>query len=50
MAKIEWKSQEDIEKEKAEQELIEQLPDDKERIEMLENMVLELLMMKASEV
>lgn len=50
MAKIEWKSQEEIEREKLEPEQLEQLPKDKERIEMLENMVLELLMMKASEV
>lgn len=50
MAKIEWKSQEEIDREKLEQEQLEQMPSDKERIEELENMILQLLMMKASEV
>ena len=44
MAKIEWKTQEKIEQEPAEQNSLDQLPNDKERIEMLENMVLDLLM------
>ena len=46
MAKIEWKTQEEIEQERAEQSRLDQLPNDKERIEMLENMVLDLLMME----
>ncbi len=46
MAKIEWKTQEEIEQEQAEQNRLDQLPNDKERIEMLENMVLDLLMME----
>lgn len=49
MAKIEWKTQEEIEQEKLEQEQLEQMPSDKERIEELENMILQLLMMKESE-
>lgn len=40
----------EIEREKLEQEQLEQMPSDKERIEELENMILQLLMMKASEV
>ena len=36
----------EIEQEKAEQDRLDQLPSDKERIEMLENMVLDLLMME----
>lgn len=36
MAKIEWKTQEEIEQEQAEQDGINSLPTDKERIEMLE--------------
>ncbi len=46
MAKIEWKAQEEIEQEQMEQDRLNQLPSDAERIEMLENMVLDLLMME----
>lgn len=44
MAKISWKSEEDKEKEELERQKQESLPSDKARIEMLENMVLDLLM------
>lgn len=46
MAKIEWKTQEQVDLEKIEQDRLNQLPSDAERIEMLENMVLDLLMME----
>lgn len=44
MAKIEWKTQDEIEQENAEQERIELLPTDRERLEFLENAVIELMM------
>ena len=39
-----WKSQEEIEKELEEQEKLEQLPTDEERIELLEQTIMMLMM------
>lgn len=45
MADMKWKTQAEIDAEKAEQEKQASLPDDKERIAQLEEMVLQLLLM-----